>query len=59
MKKYYLMAVEKDHSNVMCNLGNYYHEQKDYDNMKKYYLMAINKDNMRALKALNEYYKNI
>jgi len=29
---------------VMLELGNYYYNIKDYDNMKKYYIMAIEND---------------
>jgi uncharacterized protein len=56
MKKYYLMAIEKGHSNTMNNLGLYYHEQKDYVNMKKYYLMAIEKGDSDAMYNLGLYY---
>ena len=38
MKKYYLMAIDKDHPSAMNNLGLYYKEiEKDYGKMKKYY----------------------
>ena len=58
MKKYYLMAIEKDHSDAMCNLGYYYENvEKNYDEMKKYYLMAIEKDNSDAIYQLGKYYK--
>ena len=37
-EKYYLMAIEQDHSKAMDNLGFYYHHvEKNYDLMKKYY----------------------
>jgi TPR repeat protein len=39
----FLMAIEKGHSDAMFELGNYYNDQSDFDNMKKYYLMAIEK----------------
>ena len=44
MKKYYLMAIEKDDIDAMDNLGFIITNQKDYENMKKYYLMAIEKE---------------
>ena len=43
MIKYYLMAIEKNNSDSMFNLGYYYKEIKDYENMMKYYLMAAKK----------------
>ena len=50
MKKYYLMAIDKENSDAMFNLGNYYHFiEKNYDEMKKYYLMAINIGNSNAM----------
>jgi hypothetical protein len=57
MKKYYLMAIEKGHNHAMYNLGKYYEEQKDYDNMKKYYLMAIEKGHNHAMYNLGKYYE--
>ena len=45
MKKYYLMAIEKNNEKAMYNLAIYYKSIKDYDQMNKYYLMAIEKDN--------------
>ena len=59
MKKYYLMAIEKNNDIAMYGLGCYYNEIKDYDNMKKYYLMAIEKNNIEALNALATYYKDV
>lgn len=41
MVKYYLMAIEKNNSHAMHNLGFYYEKIKNYDNALKYYLMAI------------------
>ena len=36
--------------------GDYYKEQKDYDNIKKYYLMAIKKGNEFKSKYFNFIY---
>jgi hypothetical protein len=60
MKKYYLMAIEKDYSLAMYNLGYYYqHIGKDYNLSKKYYLMAIEKDCSSAMNNLGYYYQHI
>ena len=40
-----MLAIEKGNSDAMYNLGFYYEEIKDYDNMIKYYLIAIENDN--------------
>lgn len=57
MKKYYLMAIDKGHTNSMYNLAIYYRDvEKDYDQMKKYYLMAIDKGNMAATNQMANYY---
>jgi arylamine N-acetyltransferase len=31
------MAIDKGNSSAMYNLGLYYSQQEDYNNMKKYY----------------------
>jgi hypothetical protein len=60
MKKYYLMAIDKQNSGAMNNLGYYYrHIEKDYDLMKKYYLMAIDKQDSDAMSNLGYYYQQI
>ncbi len=41
---------------AMNNLGHYYEEQKDYENMKKYYLMAIEKGYPDSMSNLGYYY---
>jgi TPR repeat protein len=52
------MAIEKDYSNAMNNLGIYYQKiEKDYDQMKKYYLMAIEKGHTDAINNLETYYQ--
>jgi TPR repeat protein len=41
MKKYYMMAIDKDYSVSMRNLGYYYRDiEKDYRMMKKYEIMS-------------------
>ncbi|MDX1702552.1 MAG: hypothetical protein R3250_18120, partial [Melioribacteraceae bacterium] len=57
MIKYYLMAIEKNDSYAMSNLGYYYEKQKDYDNMMKYYLMAIEKGSKEGMIWLNDYFQ--
>jgi TPR repeat protein len=52
------MAVEKGDSYGMFNLGNYYKEIKDYQNMEKYYLMAIKKGDRDAINNLVLFYQN-
>ena len=57
MKKYYLMAIEKNNHNAMNNLGKYYQFiEKNYSLMEKYYLMAIEKNNETAASNLANYY---
>jgi TPR repeat protein len=46
MKKYYLMAIEKDNSEAMTNLGHHYrYVEKNKNLMLKYYHMAVEKGN--------------
>ena len=52
------MAIEKGHSSAMNNLGLYYEEQKDYDNMKKYFLMAFEKGHCEAMNNYIKYSKD-
>ena len=60
MKEYFLMAIEKGHSDAMNNLGNYYKNiEKDYNKMKEYYLMAIKKGNSHAMNNLGYQYQYI
>jgi TPR repeat protein len=56
MKKYYLLAIEKNNTDAMNNLGLYYQEQKESDLMKKYLLMAIESGNSTAMFNLGFYY---
>ena len=59
MKKYYLMAIDKDNSSAINNLGNYYqYIDNNYDLMKKYYLMGIDKGNIKSKNYLIDYYMN-
>ena len=56
-KKYYLLAIEKEHFNSMDNLAQYYQNiEKDYEQMKKYYLMAIQKGHTNSMFNLGLYY---
>ena len=61
MKKYYLMAIEKENSTAMFELGLYYEDiEINHKLMKKYYLRAIDKGNSSAInKLLKYYYKNL
>ena len=49
------IEMHKNNSSIINNLGNYYREQKKYDNMKKYYLLAIEKDDSNAMNNLGTY----
>jgi tetratricopeptide (TPR) repeat protein len=55
--KFYLMAIDKEHSGAMYNLANFYFNiDRNYDYAVKYYLMAVNKGNFRAMYKLGYYY---
>jgi len=57
MKKYYLMAIELNHSYAMYNLAQHYqYPEKNYELMKKYYLMAIELNHSYAMYNLASYY---
>ena len=61
MKKYYLMAIELNHSSAMFNLAYYYQEnEKDYDLMKKYYLMTIKQKHKKTIEICksNNYFND-
>jgi len=46
MRGLYLKAIEKNNSDAMCKLGEYYHYiEKNYAETKRYYEMAIETDN--------------
>jgi tetratricopeptide (TPR) repeat protein len=51
------MAIDKGSIYAMNNLGLFYHELNDYNNMLKYYLMAIENNNDRTMDNLGTYYK--
>ncbi len=58
---YLYLAVEYDCiDNVLkylwSDIGNYYEEEKNYDEMKKYYLMAIEHNDSDAMFNLGFYY---
>jgi TPR repeat protein len=62
MKKYYLLAIEKDEVESMFALGDYYRTNKENGNynfklMKKYYKMAIEKNHTNAMSNLGLYYQ--
>jgi TPR repeat protein len=60
-KEYYLMAIEKGHSNAMLMLALKYDIDEKYDDAQKYYLMAIEKghsDAMYMLALTNCFKKN-
>jgi len=58
MKKYYLMAINLNHSDAMYYLALYYEiTEENYDLMKKYYLMAIKLNNSSAMSNLADYYE--
>jgi hypothetical protein len=60
MNKYYLLAIEQNSTNSMCNLANYYQNiDQNYDLMKKYHLMAIDQNNTSSMNNLGLYYQNI
>ena len=46
MKKYYLMAIEKNNKKASNNLYVYYKDiEKNYDEMNKYFPFSININN--------------
>lgn len=50
MKKYYLIAIEKNNINAMIKLGQYYHKiEINRVESEKYYLMAIKYNNLEAM----------
>jgi len=53
MYKYYSIAIKKDHSPSMCNMG-YYHQTVTGNNeeMINYYTIASEKENAIAMKNL-------
>ena len=56
MKKYYLIAIEKENSDAMTNLGIYYYFiEKNHKEAIKYYSMAIEKGNSNAMLRLGCY----
>ena len=58
MKKYYLMAINLNHSDAMYYLALYYEiTVENYDLMKKYYLMAIELNHSDAMNYLALYYE--
>jgi TPR repeat protein len=60
MKKYYIMAIEKNNIDAMINFACYYKNiEKNYEHMKKYYLMAIDNGNVSSMLFLASHYNKI
>ena len=58
MEKYYILAIEKESTRAMYNLGHYYETiEKNYEEMIKYYLMALDKGNFEVYNKLYNYLK--
>ena len=55
--KYYKMAIERHSINAMFNLGHFYYECNDLENMLKYYSMAINFGDIDSMYELSIYYQ--
>ncbi|AYV77897.1 MAG: hypothetical protein Edafosvirus2_76 [Edafosvirus sp.] len=55
-KKYYMMAIAKDHAQSMHNLGSHYYEMNDVENAIKYLEMASLKDHFPANNNLGTIY---
>jgi len=49
---------DNDIVDIMNELGDYYREIKDDENMLKYYLMAIHNNDFHSIKYVGDYYKN-
>ena len=73
MAKYYIKEIELNDDNnnnnnnndddddivdIMNELGDYYREINDDENMLKYYLMAIHNNDFHSIKYVGDYYKN-
>ena len=43
MEETLLASIKNGNAKAMVNLGCYYYEKKDYENVVKYYLTAIEK----------------
>lgn len=52
----YLIGIEKGDADAMYNLGYYYKQMEDYNNMLKYFLMAVDKNHVEAMFQLGNYY---
>jgi TPR repeat protein len=57
-EKFYKMAIDKGSINAMYNLGHFYFEQKDYENMLQCYLKAIELKEVDSMYELSIYYQN-
>src|SRR5436190_1874763 len=59
MKKYYLLAIEKNNMMAINNLAYYYYKEKNYEEMKKYCVMALDKNNFVLDKSIINQYLDI
>jgi TPR repeat protein len=60
MKEYYQLAIAKNNTLAMVNMGVYYFEiEEDYEEMKKYYIMAIDSDESEGMFNLGEFYGSV
>jgi TPR repeat protein len=57
--KYYLLAIERGSMNAMFNLGHYYYECNDYENMFNYYYMSVALGDIDTMFELAIYYQKI
>ena len=55
--KYYVMAIERGSINCMFNLGHFYFECNDFENMFKYYFMAVELGDTDTMYELAIYYQ--
>lgn len=56
-EKYYLLAIEKGHTDALFNLAHLYDNQEKYSKAEKYYQLAIEKGNINAFYNLAISYK--
>jgi TPR repeat protein len=58
-KKYYEIAIQKENTFAMCNMGHCEEKMGNYNNAKKYYKMAVKCGYARAMFNLGSYYEEI
>ena len=56
--KYYKMAIERHSINAMFNLGHFYYECSDYENMFIYYELAVKSRDIDTMYELSIYYQS-